>query len=86
MTRPGKVTDNAHIESLFHSMKTDIVHGLTFTGDRQIQKVVRAYIPFYDGNRLHSFLEIFSTGRCQCHDDRRRRKSLKILQYSGLGN
>jgi hypothetical protein len=37
-------------------MKTDIVHGLTFTEDRQIQKAVRAYIPFYNGTRLHSSL------------------------------
>ena len=56
MNRPGKVTDNAHIESFFHSMKTDIVHGLTFTEDRQIHKAVRAYIPFYNGTRLHSAL------------------------------
>ncbi|MGH7909867.1 MAG: IS3 family transposase, partial [Thermodesulfobacteriota bacterium] len=27
MNRPGKVTDNAYIESFFHSMKADIVHG-----------------------------------------------------------
>jgi transposase InsO family protein len=56
MNRPGKVTDNAHIESFFHSMKTDIVHGLTFTEDRQIHKAVRDYIPFYNGTRLHSAL------------------------------
>lgn len=56
MNRPTKVTDNAHIESFFHSMKTDIVHGLTFTEDRQIQKAVRDYIPFYNGTRLHSSL------------------------------
>ena len=37
-------------------MKTDIVHGLTFSEDRQIQKVVRDYIPFYNGTRLHSSL------------------------------
>jgi transposase InsO family protein len=56
MNRPGKVTDNAYIESFFHSMKTDIVHGLTFSEDRQIQKAVRDYIPFYNGTRLHSSL------------------------------
>jgi putative transposase len=56
MNRPGKVTDNAYIESFFHSMKTDIVHGLTFSEDRQIQKAVRDYIPFYNGTRLHSAL------------------------------
>jgi transposase InsO family protein len=56
MNRPGKVTDNAYIESFFHSMKTDIVHGLTFTEDRQIEQAVRGYVPFYNGTRLHSSL------------------------------
>ena len=56
MNRPGKVTDNAYIESFFHSMKTDIVHGLTFTEDRQIEQAVRGYLPFYNGIRLHSSL------------------------------
>ena len=56
MNRPGKVTDNAHIESFFHSMKADIVHGLTFTEDRQIQQALRTYVPFYNGTRLHSSL------------------------------
>jgi len=56
MNRPGKVTDNAYIESFFHSMKTDIVHGLRFTEDREIRKAVRGYIPFYNSTRLHSSL------------------------------
>ena len=56
MNRPGKVTDNAYIESFFHSMKADIVHGLTFVEDRQIQQAVRAYVPFYNNTRLHSSL------------------------------
>jgi transposase InsO family protein len=56
MNRPGKVTDNAHIESFFHSMKADIVHGLSFAEDREIQQALRAYIPFYNGTRLHSSL------------------------------
>jgi len=56
MNRPGKVTDNAYIESFFHSMKTDIVHGLTFTEDHEIELAVRRYVPFYNGTRLHSSL------------------------------
>jgi len=56
MNRPGKVTDNAFIESFFHSMKSDIVHGLTFTEDDEIESTVRDYIPFYNGTRLHSSL------------------------------
>jgi transposase InsO family protein len=60
MNRPGKVTDNAYIESFFHSMKTDIVHGLVFTEDRQIESAVRGYVPFYNGIRLHSSLNYVS--------------------------
>ena len=56
MNRPGRVTDNAYIESFFHSMKTDIVHGLTFTEDQQIERTLRAYVPFYNRTRLHSSL------------------------------
>lgn len=56
MNRPGKVTDNIYMESFFHSMKSDIVHGLTFTQDHEIEQAVRDYIPFYNGTRLHSSL------------------------------
>ncbi len=57
MNRPGKLNDNAYIESFFHSMKADIVHGLRFTEDQQIEQAVRAYVPFYNGTRLHSSLD-----------------------------
>jgi len=60
MNRPGKVTDNAYIESFFHSMKSDIVHGLTFNQDDEIESTVRGYIPFYNGTRLHSSLNYVS--------------------------
>ena len=53
---PGKVTDNAYIESFFHSMKSEIVHGLTFTQDDEIETAVCGYIPFYNGTRIHSSL------------------------------
>ena len=56
MNRPGKINDNAYIESFFHSMKSEIVHGLTFTEDREIEQAVRDYVPFYNGTRLHSSL------------------------------
>jgi putative transposase len=56
MNRPGKINDNAYIESFFHSMKSDIVHGLRFTEDGEIEAAVRSYVPFYNGTRLHSSL------------------------------
>lgn len=60
MNRPGKVTDNAFIESFFHSMKSDIVHSLTFNQDDEIELAVRDYVPFYNGTRLHSSLNYVS--------------------------
>ena len=51
-----RVTDNAFIESFFHSMKSEIVHGLSFAQDDEIESAVRDYIPFYNDSRLHSSL------------------------------
>ena len=56
MNRPGKMTDNAYIESFFHSLKSDIVHGLRFDEDHQIVAEVRDYMRFYNYKRLHSSL------------------------------
>lgn len=60
MNRPGKVTDNAFMESFFHSMKADVIHGCTFTEDSQILAVLRSYIPFYNHSRMHSSLNYVS--------------------------
>jgi putative transposase len=56
MNRPGEVTDNAYMESFFHSMKSDIIHGATFVTDREITQTIQRYIPFYNRQRLHSLL------------------------------
>jgi putative transposase len=57
MNRPGKVTDNAYIESFFHSMKSEIYHGLRFEEDRQMRTALREYMPFYNKGRLYSSLD-----------------------------
>jgi transposase InsO family protein len=54
MNRPGEITDNAHMESFFHSMKSDVVHGVTLTRDADLARLLRSYIPYYNGVRLHS--------------------------------
>jgi putative transposase len=54
MNRPREVTDNAHMESFFHSMKSDAVHGIRFRHHAEIERLVRRYIPYYNGVRLHS--------------------------------
>ena len=60
MNRPGKVTDNAFVESFFHSMKADVIHGNTFSEDNQLLSVLRSYIPFYNHSRMHSSLNYVS--------------------------
>ncbi len=56
MNRPGEIADNAHMESFFHSMKTDVVHGFTFATDGALERQLRSYMPFYNRLRLHSQL------------------------------
>src|SRR4030065_2662431 len=40
MNRPGKVTDNAFIESFFPSMKSEIYHGCRFSTDEESRKAL----------------------------------------------
>lgn len=54
MNRPGKMNDNAHMESFFHSMKTEELYGQTFTADDDLYKALLSYIQFYNQQRLHS--------------------------------
>ena len=60
MNRPGKVTDNAFIESFFHSMKAESFHGYNFRDDREVRTVLESYLPFYNSDRLHSSLNYVS--------------------------
>jgi putative transposase len=60
MNRPGKVTDNAFIESFFHSMKADVFHGCRFEHDNDVRSVLKSYLPFYNQARLHSSLDYVS--------------------------
>ena len=48
--------DNGHMESFFHSMKSEAIHGRTFDEEGDVRATVRSYIPFYNGTRLHSSL------------------------------
>jgi putative transposase len=60
MNRPGKMTDNAFIESFFHSMKSEIYHGVRFEEDLAIREALKRYVPFYNTDRLHSSLHYVS--------------------------
>ena len=56
MTRGGAPSENAHMESFFHSFKADIVHGVRFTSDAELRQQVRRYVRYYNHRRLHSSL------------------------------
>jgi putative transposase len=56
MKRPREICDNAFIESFFHSLKSDVIHGRTFDDDRTLDQVLRRYIRRYNRTRLHSSL------------------------------
>ena len=54
INRPREITDNAHMEPFFHSMKSDAIHGAGFAEQAELVRLLRGYIPYYNGVRLHS--------------------------------
>ncbi len=55
MNRPGACTDNAHMESFFHSLKAERIHGETFRNEHELRMAIAKYINrFYNPLRLHS--------------------------------
>lgn len=61
MNRPRHMTDNAHVESFFKTMKTESFRGLVFKSVTQLRMTLAWYIDcYYNTKRLHSSLG-FST-------------------------
>lgn len=57
MNRPKHMTDNAHVESFFRTMKTESFHGLSFQSTSQLRMTLACYIDdYYNTKRLHSAL------------------------------
>ena len=55
LSRPGKCTDNAHMESFFHSLKGGLIRGREFRDASELRYTLASYINDYDNRaRLHS--------------------------------
>ena len=53
--RLGHCTDNAHMESFYHSLKGELIRGRKFGGERDLRRALSSYIDgFYNRTRLHS--------------------------------
>ena len=56
MTRGGAPGENAHMESFFHSLKADVIHGRSFQTVAELRQQLRRYVRYYNYQRLHSSL------------------------------
>ncbi|MCW8834477.1 MAG: IS3 family transposase [Colwellia sp.] len=57
MNRPGCCTDNAEVESFFHSLKADLIRGHSFSCEDELRSRSKGYLNcFYNRQRLHSSL------------------------------
>jgi putative transposase len=60
MTRGGAPGENAHMESFFHSLKADVIHGRSFLIMADLRRQLRRYVRYYNDQRLHSSLDFQS--------------------------
>jgi putative transposase len=56
MNRPQRMNDNAHMESFFHTMKSELHRKLDVADDRQLRRVIARYIDYYNERRGHTSL------------------------------
>lgn len=58
VNRPGHCTDNAFMESFFHSLKAELIRGTIYRKAKELRRALSVYINhFYNTVRLHSGLD-----------------------------
>lgn len=61
MNRPGHCTDNAEMESFFHTFKGELIKARTFESKQELRDRIAGYVQhFYNRFRLHSSLNYIS--------------------------
>lgn len=55
VNRPRYCTDNAFMESFYHSLKGELIRGTVFESAKDLHRAIGGYINgFYNSVRLHS--------------------------------
>ena len=66
VNRLGMCTDNAHMESFFHTLKAELIRGHTFQSEQDLRNALNSYInQFYNHKRLHSGIGYCSPVECE---------------------
>ena len=61
LNRLGHCTENAHMESYFHSMKAELIRGRSYDCESELRYDLARYInEFYNTKRLHSGIGYYS--------------------------
>lgn len=55
MSARGNCYDNAVAESFFHTLKTELIHHVTFHTKQEAIEAITRYINFYNRSRMHSY-------------------------------
>jgi putative transposase len=56
-TRGGAPDENPHMESFFHSLKAEVIHGERFGNVGELRTELRRYVRYYNHRRIHSALQ-----------------------------
>ena len=67
MSRKGNCWDNSVAESFFHTLKTELIHHMTFATRGEAKQAVFEYIEvFYNRTRMHSANDYMSPEEYEC--------------------